>query len=67
MNHSVKQVQTRDKIKLDEIGKMGYTAYIIEDDGKFNSQFVNDEFEKFKLFIGSTAVPSEGFVSHKDE
>lgn len=58
LKHSVEQVKTRDRIKLDEIKKMGYTAYIIEDNGKFNSQFVNDEFEKFKLFISNIAVPS---------
>ena len=49
--HSVEQVQTRDKIKLDEIKKMGYTPYIIEDGGRENSLFVMSEFEKFKLFI----------------
>ena len=49
--HSVEQVKNRDKIKLDEIRKMGYTPYIIEDDGKENSLFVESEFEKFKLFI----------------
>lgn len=54
--HSVKQVEVRDKIKLDEIKKMGYTAYIIEDNGKFNPQFVNDEFVKFKLFIDNRRV-----------
>ena len=54
--HSVSQVQNRDKIKLDEIKKMGYTPYIIEDNGRENSLFVNSEFDKFKLFIDNRRV-----------
>jgi len=46
-NHSIKQVQTRDKIKIDEIRKLGYTPYIIKDMGKHNKKFVEEEFEKF--------------------
>ena len=65
--HSVEQVQNRDKIKLDKIRKMGYTPYTIRDNGKENIEFVNEEFQKFLLFINNIAVPSEGFVSHKDE
>lgn len=49
--HSVSQVQTRDKIKLDEIRKMGYSVYTIRDEGRENIQFVNEEFRKFVLFI----------------
>jgi len=49
--HSVQQVINRDKIKVDEIRKMGYNVYVIEDNGKFNPSFVNDEFAKFMLFI----------------
>lgn len=49
--HSVSQVQTRDKIKLDEIRKMGYYVYIIKDEGRENIHFVNEEFKKFILFI----------------
>ena len=45
-NHSVEQVQNRDKIKIEEIKKCGYTPYIIKDMGKYNSQFVENEFNK---------------------
>lgn len=48
--HSVEQVQNRDRIKLIEIEKAGYTAYIIKDDGDFNKAFVE---EQFNLFISS--------------
>ena len=46
---SLKQVQARDKIKLDIIVKIGYTPYIIKDMGKFNKKFVEQEFEIFML------------------
>lgn len=46
-NHSLEQVQNRDKIKIEEIKKCGYKPYIIKDMGKYNSQFVEKEFEKF--------------------
>jgi hypothetical protein len=49
-NHSVIQVQNRDKIKLDEITKFGYIPYVIKDMGKFNMKFVNEEFKKFMEF-----------------
>lgn len=45
-NHSVQQVQNRDKIKINEIIKSGYTPYIITDMGKYNPLFVEQEFKK---------------------
>lgn len=51
--HSVKQVQNRDEIKMEEIIKFGYTPYIIKDMGKFNLAFVQKEFEKFLRFLES--------------
>ena len=45
--HSVKQVQNRDSIKIEEIIKSGYTPYIIKDMGKYNPAFVEEEFNKF--------------------
>jgi hypothetical protein len=45
--HSVEQVQNRDRIKIKEIKKCGYEPYIIKDMGKYNPQFVEEEFEKF--------------------
>ena len=49
--HSVSQVQNRDKIKLNEIKKCGYTPYIIRDDGKEDELFVKSEFDKFQSFL----------------
>jgi len=48
--HSLEQVQNRDRIKINEIKKAGYTPYIICDMGKFKKSFVE---EQFKLFIDS--------------
>lgn len=50
-NHSIKQVQNRDKIKINEIQKVGYIPYVIKDMGKYNKSFVETEFEKFKKYI----------------
>lgn len=47
-NHSLKQVQNRDKIKIKEIINYGYEPYIINDYGKYNKEFVEKEFEKLK-------------------
>ncbi len=44
---SLKQVQTRDKIKIDNIIKCGYTPYIIKDMGKENKKFVEQQFQIF--------------------
>lgn len=51
--HSLLQVQTRDKIKIKEITKMGYTPYVIEDRGKVNKKLVESEFNKLKDYISS--------------
>lgn len=37
--HSVKKIQNRDKIKVKEIKRAGYTPYIIKDMGKYNKEF----------------------------
>lgn len=49
--HSVKQVQTRDKIKIKTIRSLGWTPYVIKDMGKHNVRFVQNEFELFKEWI----------------
>ena len=49
---SLSQIQNRDKIKLEEITKMGYTPYVIKDMGKHNPEFVKSEYEKFKSHFG---------------
>jgi hypothetical protein len=46
---SLKQVETRDTIKISIIEKYGYTPYIIKDMGKYNKTFVEQEFELFML------------------
>lgn len=49
--HSVKQVQNRDKIKIEEIIKSGYKPYIIKDMGGENIDKVNEEFNLFIDYI----------------
>lgn len=46
-DHSVEQVQNRDRIKMNEIIIYGYTPYIIKDVGKHKKSFVKEEFDKF--------------------
>lgn len=48
---SLSQIQNRDKIKIKEITKMGYTSYVIKDMGKYNPEFVKSEYEKFIKII----------------
>ncbi len=48
--HSVEQVQNRDKIKYEEIKKLGWKVYIIKDLGKFNENFVKEQFDIFIKF-----------------
>jgi len=50
-SHSIKQVQNRDKIKINEIIKLGYKPYVIKDMGKYNPDFVKEEFSKFLKYI----------------
>lgn len=49
--HSVEQVKNRDKIKIKEIIKCGYTPYIIDDNSKFNKLFVEAQFILFQEFL----------------
>lgn len=51
--HSVEQVQNRDNIKIKEITNSGYIPYVIKDMGKYNKEFVENEFNKFLKFIKS--------------
>lgn len=46
-SHSIEQVQCRDKIKIQEIKNTGYLHYTIKDMGKYNPDFVKEEFNKF--------------------
>lgn len=52
-NHSLKQVQNRDKIKKKEILKSGYKYYVIKDMGKFNKEFVKSKFTKFLIYVSN--------------
>lgn len=52
-NHSVKQVQSRDGLKLKEIEKAGYASYIVKDMGKHDVKFVEEEFRKFLIWINT--------------
>jgi len=49
--HSLKQVQSRDRIKKKVIEQNGYTAYVIKDVGKFNLKFVEEMFLDFVNYI----------------
>lgn len=51
-NTSLKQIQNRDNIKIKEIQNCNYTPYIICDMGKYNKQFVENEFNKFIKIVG---------------
>lgn len=46
-NRSLKQIQNRDRIKLKKIKEAGYISYIIEDRGKENKKFVQEQFDIF--------------------
>lgn len=48
---SLKQIQNRDNIKLEEIKKCEYIPYVIKDLGSYNRKFVNKKFEEFLNFI----------------
>jgi len=52
-DHKLKQIQSRDKLKRKIILDNGYTYYTIIDKGKFNKQFVQEQFDLFihKLYF----------------
>jgi IS30 family transposase len=52
-DHSLKQVENRDRIKIKEIKACGYYPYIIKDMGKENKEFVIEEFKKLTGYISS--------------
>jgi G:T-mismatch repair DNA endonuclease (very short patch repair protein) len=62
-SHSLRQVQNRDKIKLKEINKAGYTSYVIKDMGKENKAFVEEEFKKFIKYIAEWTGDGSSSVS----
>lgn len=50
-SHSLKQVQSRDRIKDKIIKKYGYLHYVIKDMGRRNKKFVKEEFKKFCQYL----------------
>ena len=55
-NISLKQIQARDKIKTHQIINCGYLPYVIEDRGKYNTKFVEEQFQKFITAFPTAAV-----------
>lgn len=53
---SLKQIQSRDKIKINEIKKAGYIPYIIKDMGKYNPEFVEQQFNIFIKMLNAPVV-----------
>lgn len=49
--HSVEQVQNRDKLKIIEIRNCGYTEYIIKDTDKYNINKVEKEFNLLLQYL----------------
>lgn len=50
-DRSLNQIQNRDKIKLSVIKSNGYVPYVIEDRGKENKKFVEEQFEVFLNYL----------------
>ena len=66
--HSLKQTKQRDKLKINEIKKMGYKPYIIKDMGKFNPNFVKKQFNLFlKKIQNRLVVAAEARQAHNLE
>ena len=56
----MKQIQSRDNIKIAEIINAGYTPYVIKDiSGKFNKEFVEEQFNLFMKTLEGTSVGRE--------
>jgi hypothetical protein len=56
-NHSLVQIQNRDRFKVENIKKCGYFPYVIKDMGKESISFVQSEFQKFLLEIEKNMDP----------
>ena len=59
---TLKQIQNRDKIKINEIKNCNWTPYIIKDFGKHNKDFVQEQFEIFKKYINTLRVGETGII-----
>lgn len=59
---SLEQIQNRDKIKLSVIKNNGYVPYVIEDRGKENKKFVEEQFEVFLNYIKDNKIPTDNSI-----
>lgn len=48
-NQSLEQIRQRDQIKIEKIIEFGYTPYVIQQDGTFNKNFIEEKFNEFLL------------------
>lgn len=65
--HSLRQVQSRDKIKIKEIKKLNYIPYVIDDLGRYNPEFVEEKFEEFLIWLEDLAGESKSDYTERDE
>lgn len=49
--HKLAQVQNRDRLKINEIRKCGYTEYVIKDTGRYNYNKVVKEFNALLQYL----------------
>jgi len=60
--HSLKQVQSRDKIKINEILKYGFIPVIIKDYGSKNYKFVESKFNEFISLVKNGLVSPQSYT-----
>lgn len=46
-NQSLEQIRQRDQIKISKIIEFGYTPYVIQQDGTFDKNFIEEKFKEF--------------------
>lgn len=68
-DHSLIQVQNRDKLKMKEIKKCGYYSYVIQDMGNRSKKKVEEEFEIFCEWLNKLCkiIPEAGFEPARHE
>lgn len=54
--NSLKKTQYKDKLRIEEIKKMGYIPYTIIDMGRENLQFVEEQFNIFLKYISQLTI-----------
>jgi hypothetical protein len=53
---SLKQVQTRDKFKIENVEKCGYKNYVVKDMGAYNKSFVEQQFILFCNWLDKETI-----------